>query len=156
MAPNTPAGGRQPGVRIHPPCSLYEGTVAPIMGADFSESARIRSYKGCRNEPATRTRRRGQELLPRTHPELSRRWRNVVADSRVQIEVEGWVRRVWMECRFGVMFEKGCLRLAPGGEFEFGAASPGGKVVAVISTSTALTTGGKPGIGHDGPVPAIP
>ncbi len=70
-----------------------------------------------------------------------------MADTRVQIEVEDWVRREWMPAKFGQQFLRERVRLSPGGVFDFDAVSSDRKIVATISTSGALTAGGKYAVG---------
>ena len=70
-----------------------------------------------------------------------------MADTRVQLEVEDWVRREWMAQRFGQQFFRERVKLSPGGVCDFDAVSADRKIVAAISTSGALTAGGKQGVG---------
>jgi hypothetical protein len=69
-----------------------------------------------------------------------------VADSRVQLEVEDWIRRNWLPERYGQRFSKGKLQLSSGGVFDFDAVSEDHKIVANISTSGATTASGKLGV----------
>jgi hypothetical protein len=66
-----------------------------------------------------------------------------MADTRVQLEVEAWVRNTWLPQHLGLSFEAKRLQLESGGFFEFDAVSPKGEVVATISTSAAKTANGK-------------
>jgi len=70
-----------------------------------------------------------------------------MADTRVQLEVEDWVRRKWMPDRFGVKFHRERLKLRSGGVFDFDAVGENGEVVACISTSGGHTAGGKLAVG---------
>ncbi len=70
-----------------------------------------------------------------------------MADTRVQLEVEDWVRREWLPKQFGEQFSRERLRLAPGGVFEFDAVNRDFSVVATISTSCARTVTGKRAVG---------
>lgn len=70
-----------------------------------------------------------------------------MADTRVQIEVEDWVRRNWMPQQFGMKFSRERLPLRSGGVFDFDAVSDDHSVVATISTSGAKTSGGKYAVG---------
>ena len=70
-----------------------------------------------------------------------------MADTRVQIEVEDWVRRNWMQSHFGMRFSRERLRLRSGGVFDFDAVSEDRTIVATISTSGARTSGGKYAVG---------
>ncbi len=70
-----------------------------------------------------------------------------MADTRVQLEVEDWIRRKWMPDRFGGKFNRERLKLRSGGVFDFDAVGAKGDVVASISTSGGLTAGGKLGTG---------
>jgi hypothetical protein len=65
-----------------------------------------------------------------------------MADTRVQLEVEDWVRRNWMPIQYGVNFSRERLRLRSGGVFDFDAVSEDHSIVATISTSGAKTSGG--------------
>src|SRR5687767_2344155 len=66
-----------------------------------------------------------------------------MANTGAQGDVEDWVRRVWMPLQFGQQFRKERLRLLSGGVFEFDAVSPDDRIVASISTSCGVTSGGK-------------
>jgi hypothetical protein len=67
--------------------------------------------------------------------------------TRVQLEVEDWVRREWLPREFGQKFSRERLKLTSGGVFDFDAVSGDGKIVASISTSAARTARGKLGVG---------
>lgn len=70
-----------------------------------------------------------------------------MADTRVQLEVEDWVRAHWMPNQYGQRFHRERLRLSSGGVFDFDAVSSDGKIVATISTSGATTASGKRAVG---------
>ncbi len=70
-----------------------------------------------------------------------------MADTRVQVEVEDWVRREWMSKALGQTFHRERLRLSCGGAFDFDAVSTDGTVVATISTSGATTASGRQAVG---------
>ncbi len=70
-----------------------------------------------------------------------------MADTRVQLEVEDWVRREWMPTKFGMQFSREQVRLSSGGVCDFDAVSADGKIVAAISTSGALTANSKYAVG---------
>jgi hypothetical protein len=70
-----------------------------------------------------------------------------VADTRVQLEVEDWVRRNWMPSEYGTKFSRERLRLRSGGVFDFDAVSEDHFIVATISTSGSKTSGGKHAVG---------
>ena len=70
-----------------------------------------------------------------------------MADTRVQLEVEDWVRREWMPRELGQPFHRERVRLAPGGVFDFDAVSSDRSVVATISTSGSRTASGKHAVG---------
>ncbi len=70
-----------------------------------------------------------------------------MADTRVQLEVEDWVRSNWLKTRLGANFSRERLRLVSGGIFDFDAVSTNRDIVAVISTSGARTSGGNLAIG---------
>lgn len=66
-----------------------------------------------------------------------------MADTRVQLEVEDWVRDVWMQEQFACEFYRKRLSLISGGVFDFDAVSKDGKIAACISTSEGKTASGK-------------
>jgi uncharacterized protein YceH (UPF0502 family) len=70
-----------------------------------------------------------------------------MADTRVQLEVEDWVRRNWMKTQYGTRFSRERLRLCSGGVFDFDAVSEDRSIVATISTSGAKTSTGKYAVG---------
>jgi hypothetical protein len=70
-----------------------------------------------------------------------------VADTRIQLEVEDWVRRNWMPAHFGTKFSRERLPLRSGGVFDFDAVSDDRSIVATISTSGSKTSGGKHAVG---------
>ena len=65
-----------------------------------------------------------------------------MADTRVQLEVEDWVREVWMREHFSQPFYRNRLKLTPGGVFDFDAVSEDKKIAACISTSAGKTSSG--------------
>jgi hypothetical protein len=71
----------------------------------------------------------------------------LVADTRIQLEVEDWVRRNWMVSNFGMTFSRERLPLRSGGVFDFDAVNGDRSVVATISTSGATTSKGKNAVG---------
>ena len=54
-----------------------------------------------------------------------------MADTRVQLEVEDWVRRNWMPEQYGIRFSRERLRLRSGGVFDFDAVSEAIKTAGV-------------------------
>jgi hypothetical protein len=70
-----------------------------------------------------------------------------VADTRIQLEVEDWVRRNWMASHFGTKFSRERVALRSGGVFDFDAVSEDHTIVATISTSGSKTSGGKHAVG---------
>jgi len=70
-----------------------------------------------------------------------------MADTRVQLEVEDWVRREWMPRQFGQRFRRERVLLTSGGVFDFDAVSEDNTVVATISTSGGTTSSGKLAVG---------
>jgi len=70
-----------------------------------------------------------------------------VADTRIQLEVEDWVRRYWMPKQYGTKFSRERLTLRSGGVFDFDAVSEDHSIVATISTSGSKTSGGKHAVG---------
>lgn len=69
-----------------------------------------------------------------------------MADSRIQLEIENWVRTYWLPEKHGQKFTPSRLALSTGGKFDFDAVSADGSIVANISTSSALTARNKPGV----------
>jgi hypothetical protein len=70
-----------------------------------------------------------------------------MADARIQLEVEDWVRRNWTPTQFGVQFSRERLPLRSGGVFDFDAVSHDHSIVATISTSGSKTASGKHAVG---------
>lgn len=70
-----------------------------------------------------------------------------MADTRVQLEVEDWVRKEWMPQHFGMNFYRERLKIRSGGVFDFDAVSGDKTIVATISTSGAKTSGGNYAVG---------
>jgi len=70
-----------------------------------------------------------------------------MADTRMQLEVEDWVRRNWMPTQYGRKFSRERLPLRSGGVFDFDAVSDDHSIVATISTSGAKTSTGNQGSG---------
>jgi hypothetical protein len=70
-----------------------------------------------------------------------------MAETRVQLEVEGWVRQQWMPTKFGMGFYRGRLKIRSGGVFDFDAVCGDKSIAATISTSGAKTSGGKHAVG---------
>lgn len=66
-----------------------------------------------------------------------------MADTRIQHdEVENWIRSEWMPSRYGQSFQRDNVTLTPGGKHNFAAVSSDSRIIAKISTGTALTAGG--------------
>jgi hypothetical protein len=70
-----------------------------------------------------------------------------MADTRVQLEVEDWVRREWMPSAFHQRFRRERVPLTSGGVFDFDAVSDDDAIVGTISTSGSSTAGGKLAVG---------
>ena len=70
-----------------------------------------------------------------------------MADTRIQLEVEDWVRRNWMMPQLGTRFTRERLPLRSGGVFDFDAVSEDHSIVATISTSGSKTAGGNYAVG---------
>ena len=70
-----------------------------------------------------------------------------MADTRVQLEVEDWVRLHWMPAKFGQKFHHERVGLSAGGVFDFDAVSEDRNIIATISTSGAKTASGKHAVG---------
>ena len=70
-----------------------------------------------------------------------------MADTRVQLEVEEWVRSRWLPAQYGQSFRKRRVKLTSGGRFEFDAVSDDRRTVATISSAGGITAGGTRGAG---------
>jgi hypothetical protein len=70
-----------------------------------------------------------------------------MADTRVQLEVEDWVRSEWMKAHYGEPFFRERLPLVSGGYFDFDAVNSDKSIAATISTSGAKTASGKHAVG---------
>lgn len=70
-----------------------------------------------------------------------------MADTRVQLEVEDWVRKNWMPITYGKKFRRERMKLRSGGLFDFDAVCDDDQIIATISTSSSFTSGGKHGVG---------
>lgn len=70
-----------------------------------------------------------------------------MADTRVQLEVEDWVRQHWMPEKFGTNFHRERVALTSGGVFDFDAVNSDRTIAATISTSGATTATGKNAVG---------
>jgi hypothetical protein len=70
-----------------------------------------------------------------------------MADTRIQLDVEDWVRRNWMQDQYGCRFSRERLPLLSGGVFDFDAVSDDRLIVAAISTSGSKTSSGKNAVG---------
>ena len=70
-----------------------------------------------------------------------------MADTRVQLEVEDWVRKTWLLEKLGQPFSRERIKLTSGGVFDFDAVNGDSSIVASISTSRARTATGKHGVG---------
>jgi hypothetical protein len=66
-----------------------------------------------------------------------------MADTRVQLEAEDWIQREWLPTKFNQQFRRERLRLNSEGVFDFDAVSSDKTIVANISTSSGITSGGK-------------
>jgi hypothetical protein len=70
-----------------------------------------------------------------------------LADSRIQLEIEDWIRNDWLPNKYGQKFRRERFKLNTGGVFDFDAVSDDEKIVINISTSSAFTFNGKVGVG---------
>lgn len=70
-----------------------------------------------------------------------------MADTRVQLQVEDWVRKEWMLQHYGMKFRRERVPLSSSGVFDFDAVSEDDSIVATISTSGATTASGKLAVG---------
>jgi hypothetical protein len=67
----------------------------------------------------------------------------MMADTRVQLEVEDWVREKWMKDHFRDEFHRTRIKLTSGGVFDFDAVNRDKSIAASISTSVGKTSSGK-------------
>lgn len=65
-----------------------------------------------------------------------------MADSKIQKQVEKWIREQWLPTQFRCTFRETNVKLVPGGSFKFDAVSDDDKIVALISTSRSRTSTG--------------
>ena len=70
-----------------------------------------------------------------------------MADTSAQREADVWIRLHWMPEKFQQGFESKNLTLSSKGVFKFDAVSDDERIVANISTSSAITARGKHGVG---------
>ncbi len=70
-----------------------------------------------------------------------------MADTRLQVAAEDWVRQTWLAHRVGQPFWRERLKVTPGGVFDFDGVSQDNRIVASISTNAAMTCGEKAGVG---------
>jgi hypothetical protein len=70
-----------------------------------------------------------------------------MADTRVQLEVEDWVRENWLQNEYGRKFYRNRLKLSSGGVFDFDAVSEDKSIAGCISTSGGKTSSGKLAVG---------
>jgi hypothetical protein len=70
-----------------------------------------------------------------------------MADTRVQLLAENWIRNTWLPEQYQQSFSPQRLTLTAGGHFVFDAVSTDGTIVVNISTSSAKTAGGRRGAG---------
>lgn len=66
-----------------------------------------------------------------------------MANTRVQLDAEDWIRREWLPRKFGQSFSQKKLTLKPGGMFIFDAISADNTIVVNISTSSGIIAGRK-------------
>jgi len=77
-----------------------------------------------------------------------------MADTKVQLTVEAFIRTNCLQNKFGQPFRKGKMAMTTGGEFEFDAISENRDIAVVISTSAYKTARGKNGSGKVGKIRA--
>jgi hypothetical protein len=70
-----------------------------------------------------------------------------MADTRIQLAVEDWVRRNWLAAHFDTKFSRERMPLRSGGVFDFDAVSDDHSIVATISTGGSRTAAGKYAVG---------
>ncbi len=70
-----------------------------------------------------------------------------MANTNAQVEAEKWIRENELPRIYGQIFRQRNLWLKSKGEFKFDAVSDDNKIVAVISTSSAVTMNRKAGTG---------
>lgn len=70
-----------------------------------------------------------------------------MADTRVQVEVEDWVRRQWLPSQLNQQFFRERVQLSSGGMFDYDAVSADKRTIVSISTSGSITSSGKHAVG---------
>ena len=70
-----------------------------------------------------------------------------MADSKAQREAADWVRQEFLRSKYGQPFDADNVLLKPGGQHVFSAVSRDRSIVGTISTSEAVTSSGKRGVG---------
>lgn len=70
-----------------------------------------------------------------------------MADSKAQREAADWIRQQFLPSRYGQLFFADNVLLKPGGQHTFSAVSRDRSIVGTISTSEAVTSSGKRGVG---------
>lgn len=70
-----------------------------------------------------------------------------MADTRVQHEVEDWIRTEWLPQRHHQAFSRQRVTLGTGGDYSFAAVSADRSIIATICTGHATTAGGKLAVG---------
>lgn len=65
-----------------------------------------------------------------------------MADSKIQLLIEAWIREKWLPEKYGEKFSAQHLQLNTEGYFDFDAVSTDRKIVVNISTSSCRTSGG--------------
>jgi hypothetical protein len=70
-----------------------------------------------------------------------------MADTRIQVEVEDWIRRQWLPSELNQQFFRERVQLSSGGMFDYDAVSADKRTIVSISTSGSITLSGKQGAG---------
>lgn len=70
-----------------------------------------------------------------------------MADTRVQVEVEDWVRRQWLPSQLNQQFFRERVQLSSGGVFDYDAVSADKRTIVSISTSGSIMSSGRQGTG---------
>jgi hypothetical protein len=70
-----------------------------------------------------------------------------MSSTHVQKECEKWIIDSWLPNRYGMPFQKRKMKMQGRGFFEFDAVSPDERIIACISTASAVTWRGRTGSG---------
>lgn len=70
-----------------------------------------------------------------------------MANTKVQLEVEAWIRDTYLKARFGQSFAKKKVRLPTGGQYECDAVNHDESILVAVCTSGKTTSSGRQAAG---------